>query len=330
MMSNFIEDKYQAFDNAFVAEHEPQHKYFERNRETGKIHTGDKIRNISYNTTGEILSYFSGGKLQHYNTKSKTTMYTSIKLDDYKYLTKHTLVFAKGQNMEYLSIYDNSILRDFNLNGKFVNMDVDTINDMVLGSTEGKTNIWDIRDKNPFISFESNNTHLSSLNNNVCVLASHDTIHTFDLRNYKKSNEFYVQPNWYKNIELLDNSDILMKTDSSYYFFNRDGDLKTFITLENTNSGAITPDGKNLLCCSRNYIFSYLIETRKKIDSLDLTRKENTNYHTVKVNGVGNQFVAAGDNHMVIVNWDGWRWYYGLPCYERFYAKDGNGHKNKN
>ncbi|OQS53772.1 hypothetical protein EHP00_1245 [Ecytonucleospora hepatopenaei] len=321
MVKNFIEDKYQSFENVMQMEHEPTHRYFEKHRETGRINANGKIKNISYNPTGEFLSFYTEGKLNHYRIKDKKVVYSSLQLDKYKWFQRHTLIYTKNNTMKYYSLYDNSILRDFEIKESVMNLEVDSVNDLVLASTASKTAIWDIRCKNPVVEINSCSTHLSTINDNKCMLASNDKIYAFDLRNYKKSSDFFIQPNFYNSISLLDNGDIMMKTESSYYFLNSEGELKTFITLENSNSGAITPDSKNLLCCSKNYVFSYAIDTRKKLDSLELSKKDHNAYHTVRVNPQGNQFVVASDKSMMLINWDGWRWYYGIDFYTRWYDK---------
>ena len=321
--SRYVEDKFYSTHNHLVEERE--HKYFERNKQTHKIHERNQIRNISYNPSGDILSYHSGGNLVSFNIHDKTFFYSTLpKLVDFKYLQKNTIVYSETNKNElkYYSTYDNCILRKFTgVTNKINHFDVDDVNDYVLGISDNEAALWDMRCVNPILKVNKNeNMHLGCLSNsNTFVLATNDSISLFDIRNYKMSFDKYVQPNFYREISFFSNdSKLLMKTENSYYFYSEDFELKTFITLENKNSGAITPGGKNLLCCSKNYVFSYLVDSRKKVDLIDLG---NSN-HTIRVSPAGDQFVAAGDNNITFVNWEGWRWYYGLDCYSRFYENN--------
>lgn len=230
----------------------------------------------------------------------------TISVDHMKFLQKNTLVYSTESEMYYLSIHDNKHLRDFKNSEDLISqspiksISVDSANDLVMSLTSDTLNLWDIRMVNPIkrVNHPLNMATLST--GNQYAMADNCRISIFDKRNDSRALiTTDLQSNFYKSMEYTpDNEKILLRTDRSYYFYSTSGLLSTFITMENPNEGVVTADSEHLLCPSKNYVFCYKIEDRKKLDSIDVKQTHSR----MRMSPVGNQFILGSETGIAVYN----------------------------
>ncbi|ORD93807.1 WDR82 [Enterospora canceri] len=302
---NILEKEYTP-NMALLATEEKEKRYFEMSKEVSRTSEAAKIKQIEYNYDGNLLTYSTRDTLKIFPALTSGEIFRpkniiSINMDQYAFVQSHTLVHTAKEKMFYLSIHDNKYLRDFVGNDSPIqDISIDSINDTIMSVTRESIDLWDIRMANPTKKI-LNPMPLGALSNgHFYCMADNNFIAIFDKRNDQKYlTKKAIQSNFYKKVAYVpDGTKILLKTATSYYFYSNMGELNTYITLENPNDGAVTPDSANLLCPSRNYVFSYKIEDRKKLDSLDTGTENNR----IRVSPAGNQFVVGNENRIQVYN----------------------------
>ncbi|KAM0680936.1 hypothetical protein GINT2_000718 [Glugoides intestinalis] len=230
----------------------------------------NEISNLEYNNNGELLSYTTNTSLKIYSMylvpKLRNVISTTI--DTMKYFQNNTLLHSKGNNIMYLSIYDNKYLRKFEghadkINAITVNPNYDTF----MSNGTDTTKLWDIRYKDPIMTLDSNGKIGAMSKDHAYALADNNFVYIFDWRNDKGPLAIKsIKPGFYCTMQYTeDGSSIVLSTLKTNLFLDSEGEFSSSFFTENECAGDILNESNIFICSSSRLLFAYKIADKKVI-----------------------------------------------------------------
>jgi len=261
------------------------------------------VENLEYSVDGELFSYTTSNSLKIYAAANGMLRnIISLDTDNMKYFQKNTLLHTKDSLIYYLSIYDNKHLRKFDAHKDTIKgLSVSSYDDLFMSVGTKKTNIWDIRYKDPIRSIQSNGKLGALSQDQEYTLADNNFMYIFDRRNDRGPLVVKdLKPNFYKSIlYTMDNSCIAISSSKEHVFTANNGEFLSSCTAENDTVGDTMSDSNIFVYTSSNFIFAYNILDKKRIGR---TKSPESQHSSLKACHNSSQFITTSNLSLSIYN----------------------------
>lgn len=271
--------------------------YFSENTEINLIRENTQIRNIEYSTGGDLLSYTVGDSLKIHSTLDGSVKnIITVEISTMKFFQKNTILISHDNTIRHLSIHDNRFLAVFTGHaGKITSLSVNSQHDLFMSIGPKEANVWDVRMSDPLRKVVARDQIGALSCNNQYSLCNNNILKIFDMR-YEAGpvSTVMIQPNFYRKFWFTaDGEAMAIAGAKDYTFFDKEGNMLSYIAVEEENNGDTTPDSSTLLCCSKKYIFAYRILDRKRIGTLETSTQNN---YVIRANPVSPGFICASSD----------------------------------
>jgi COMPASS component SWD2 len=288
---------------------ETEENFLNQFYESKTIHEQSPIRLLEFSPNGEHFSYVVNDSLKIYvsstslpgNACSLKNIITAP-MDTMAYFTNYTLIHSNDNNMFYLSIFDNRYLRTFEGHtDKIQSITVNGLQDMFMSSGKDSIKLWDIRYKDPILSFDSKGRMGCISRDNDFAIADNNFIYIYDHRHYSTPKEVKaIKPNFYKKMWYTQDSSLICMTNyKSHLFLDNQGNFVTSLNLENESDGCCLFDSNVFLFGSSKNILAHKIQDKKRIGRLV---SDNLEVSFVRSNPQHFQFIAGSENSFKVFN----------------------------
>lgn len=260
-------------------------------------------RLIDFSPNGEHFSYAVNDSLKIYIARTGTLKnIITIPIDTMSYFQNNTILFSRDNNLSYLSIHDNKILRTFESHtDRIKSISVNNTSDTFMSVGKESIKLWDIRYKDPFVSFEAPNCLGSMNRENSFTLANNNFIYIYDIRNFSNPKIVKaIKPNFYKKMWYTPDSEfICLSSFRNHLFLDKNGECISQLNLENDSDGCCIHDSNIFLGGSSKNLLAFKVQDDKRIGRLSL---DNFDVNMVRSNPYLSQFIVGSDNSLKIFN----------------------------
>ncbi|EPR78262.1 hypothetical protein SLOPH_486 [Spraguea lophii 42_110] len=274
------------------------------------------VLDIAYSRCGELLLYSTK---THIKILSSTTadLLNSINTTAHNICTLHKncILYNTSTDLKYLSYYDNTIIRKFNIknitsidtansyfNYNNIKKDIQTntthnnyLTDIFIASTNTNIFLSDLRSKDFISNTKINNSKVKMLENNNIVISTPNIINIIDSRYYDRplykyniKNTKYLTSRRNKILAVNDNYNILDLDNKDNNSIVAVGD-KINIDTYDVTAVELSSDGNYVLSSKYSKVEMLNLIERKVEKDIKVTKNTNN----IKFNPVYEQFVTS-------------------------------------
>lgn len=282
---------------------ENEENFLSQFSEAKTIQEVSTIKLLDFTPNGEHFSYVTNDSLKIHSSRNGILKnIITAPMDAMCYFQNNTLIHSKDNKLYYLSIHDNKYLRSFESHkDKIQYITANNIADTFMSSGKESIKLWDIRYKDPIVSFDSIGKIGAIDRVNNFAISDNNFIYIFDARNHASPLETkQIKPNFYKNMwYTFDSSCICLSDFKSHLFLDSSGDYITCLNVENESDGCCINDSNIFLCGSSKNVIAYKVQDKKRIGWLPLDSMEVS---IIRSSPLNNQFITGSDTTLKIFN----------------------------
>ena len=260
-------------------------------------------RLIDYSPTGEYFSNVVNDSLKIYTARTGILKnIITAQIDTMAYFQNNTLLYSKDNSISYLSIYDNKLLRSFESHTETIkSISVNNISDTFMSVGKESVKLWDVRYKNPIVSFGAHNFIGAMDRDDNFAIANNNFVYLYDIRNFTTSKAVKpIKSNFFKKMWYTpDSGFICLSSLRNHLFIDKNGDFVSNLTLENESDGCCIFDSNIFLGGSSKNLLALKIQDDKRIGRLSL---DGFDINLVRAYPYLSQFIVGSDNSLNVFN----------------------------